>query len=95
MYSISVDPVQLKRQFLASVKSGRAFVTCLGPGMTKKRHPDQATAIAPEIGCPRFRPEEVAAASGMKPHPIDYKTAMPVGKALFIKVKSLSESSEL
>ena len=41
--------------------------------------PDQAARLRMEIGAPRVRPEEVAAASGMAPRPVSFAQAARAG----------------
>lgn len=51
-------------------------------------HPEQAALIAAEVGCTRLRPEEVAAATGMTPLPVDLPRVEP-GAAQVLRVISL------
>ena len=48
----------------------------------RQEHPEQAERVAPEIGCARLRPEEVAAASGMEPRPVAFPAAAAAGASV-------------
>lgn len=49
---------------------------------------DHADRVANEVGCTRFRAEEVAAATALSPIPVSYALTEPVGRALLPHVKS-------
>lgn len=46
----------------------------------EQRHPEQAKLIKGEVDCVRIRPEEVAAASGIWGHPINFTRAEKIGR---------------
>lgn len=43
---------------------------------------EHVAAVEREVGCARLRSEEVAAASGLSPHPVAFAQAAPAGEAL-------------
>ena len=47
-----------------------------------------AERVSKEVGCTRFRAEEVAAATACSPQPVPYAVAEPAGRALLPHVKS-------
>ncbi len=48
----------------------------------RRHYPAHAERVAAEIGCNRLRPEEIAAASGMTPHPVKFAAAAAAGAKL-------------
>jgi hypothetical protein len=55
-----------------------------------RRTPDHrahADLIASEVGCTRFRAEEVAAASGMTGHPVPFARAEPAGRRVLAMLR--------
>lgn len=46
------------------------------------RHPTQAALVQREVGCPRIRPEEIAAASGIAPQPVAFDRAEAGGRVV-------------
>ncbi len=60
----------------------------------REEHPDHADKLAREIGSPRFRPEEVAAAAGTAERPLSYTEAESLGLTVKSAVqKILSKKS--
>jgi hypothetical protein len=55
----------------------RALVDAL-----RSNHPEQADLVEAEVGAPRVRPEEVAAASGEMTRPVPFAAARQAGEAL-------------
>lgn len=56
-------------------------------------HPDSsahAHLVATEVGCTRFRAEEVAAASGMTGHPVAFERAEPAGRRVLALLRERS-----
>jgi hypothetical protein len=49
-----------------------------------------AADVAREVGCTRFRAEEVAAATALSPRPVPYAIAEPAGRALLPRVKPIT-----
>jgi hypothetical protein len=45
-----------------------------------EQNPQHAAAVASEVGCLRFRPEEVAAASASPPRPVEFGRAEDLGR---------------
>jgi hypothetical protein len=58
--------------------------------MLRRDNPAHADAVAAEVGCLRFRPEEVAAASAHPPHPVDYARAEALGQLLIAALRAPS-----
>lgn len=48
----------------------------------RRDFPAHADRVAAEVGCTRLRPEEIAAASGLLPHPIGFAQASVAGEVL-------------
>lgn len=63
----------------------RALVNYLS---TTRGAADHAARVAREVGCTRFRAEEVAAATALTPRPVTYAAAEPAGRALLPHVKT-------
>ena len=55
---------------------------------SSRENPAHADAVAAEVGCLRFRPEEVAAASAHPPHPVDYARAEALGQLLIAALRA-------
>lgn len=53
----------------------------------KKDDPEHAARVEAEVGCTRFRPEEVAAASGLDPRPVEFARAEPAGRQVLRAVR--------
>ena len=53
----------------------------------ERTDPRHAAHIAGELGAVRVRAEEVAAASGLAPHPVMYAAAAPEGERLLREVR--------
>ncbi len=56
--------------------------------MLHRENSAHADAVAAEVGCLRFRPEEVAAASAHRPHPVDYARVEALGQLLIAALRA-------
>lgn len=52
-------------------------------------HPKVAERLKGEVGATRFRPEEIAAATGLLPHAVVYSQAEPEGRQVAKRVRAL------